>query len=47
MEPIYVVLVIILVIWIGIFSYMFYLDKEVKRLSEKLRKLSQQNHKDQ
>ena len=41
MEPIYLVLVIILVIWLGIFGYMFYLDKEVKQLSEKLKKMDQ------
>jgi CcmD family protein len=45
MEPIYIVLVIILVIWFGIFGYMFYLDKEVKRLSEKLKRLDQKDNK--
>jgi CcmD family protein len=39
MEPIYVVLSIILIIWIGIFGYMFYIDKEVKTLIKKVKKL--------
>ena len=39
MEPIYVVLSIILIIWIGIFGYMFYIDKEVKTLVKKVKKL--------
>ncbi len=39
MEPIYVVLAIILIIWTGIFSYMMYLDKEVKNLNEKVKQL--------
>ncbi|MCK5032631.1 MAG: CcmD family protein [Calditrichia bacterium] len=39
MEPIYVVLSIILIIWTGIFGYMLYLDKEVKTLVKKVKKL--------
>ncbi len=39
MEPIYVVLAIILIIWTGIFSYMMHLDKEVKNLKEKVKQL--------
>lgn len=39
MEPIYVVLSIILIIWAGIFGYMLYLDKEVKMLIKKVKKL--------
>lgn len=39
MEPIYVVLIIILIIWSGIFGYMLYIDKEVKNLSKKIKKL--------
>lgn len=39
MEPIYVVLAIILIIWIGIFGYMLYIDKEVKSLIKKVKKL--------
>ncbi len=41
MEPIYTVLVIILIIWIGIFGYMMYLDKEIKSLSKKLKKMEE------
>ena len=39
MEPIYVVLIIILIIWCGIFGYMLFLDKEVKNLTQKVNKL--------
>jgi CcmD family protein len=39
MEPIYVVLIIILIIWCGIFGYMLYIDIEVKKLSKKIKKL--------
>lgn len=39
MEPIYVVLIIILIIWCGIFGYMFYIDKEVKNLTKKIKKM--------
>jgi CcmD family protein len=39
MEPIYVVLIIILIIWCGIFGYMYYLDKEVRKLSKKIKNL--------
>ena len=38
MEPIYLVMIIILVIWTGIFSYMLHLDKEVKKISQKIKK---------
>ncbi|TFG96707.1 MAG: CcmD family protein [Calditrichales bacterium] len=45
MEPIYIVLVIILVIWAGIFGYMLHLDKEVKNLREKLKNIENKNEK--
>ena len=32
MEPIYIVLVITIVIWIGIFGYMMNLDGQVKKM---------------
>lgn len=32
MEPIYVVLVITIVIWSGIFGYMMYIDGQVKKM---------------
>lgn len=32
MEPIYIVLVITIVIWIGIFGYMLNLDGQVKKM---------------
>ena len=42
MEPIYVVLSIILIIWIGIFGYMFYINNEVKTLVKKVKKLEEE-----
>ena len=39
MEPIYTVLIIILIIWAGIFGYMFYLYKEVKKIYSRINKL--------
>lgn len=46
MEPIYLVMIIILVIWAGIFSYMLHLDKEVKKVSQKIKKLEKAEIKD-
>jgi len=34
MEPLYLVLVINLIVWSGIFSYQFYLGQEIKKLKE-------------
>ena len=45
MEPIYVVLSIILIIWIGIFGYMFYINNEVKTLVKKVKKLEEEGSK--
>jgi len=42
MEPIYVVLTIILIIWVGIFGYMFYINNEVKSLVKKVKKLEKE-----
>ena len=39
MEPIYIVMIIILVIWTGIFSYMLHLEKEVKKIAQRLKKV--------
>ncbi len=44
MEPLYIVLGIILVIWIGIFSYMLYLDNEVKNLTNKVKQLESEKN---
>ena len=38
MESLYIVLIIILIIWIGIFIYMMHLDKQIKILKEKFEK---------
>jgi len=42
MEPLYIVLGIILIVWIGIFSYMMYLDREVKNLNKKINQLEKE-----
>ena len=39
MEPIYTVLIIIVVIWIGVFGYLIHLDKEIKILRKKFNKI--------
>ena len=41
MEPIYIVLTIILIIWVGIFGYMYYINNEVKSLVKKVKKLEE------
>ena len=45
MEPIYIVLVIIVVIWIGIFGYMMHLDKQIKVLKNTLKKIEETGNK--
>ena len=45
MEPIYIVLVIVVVIWIGIFSYMLHLDKQVKALKKIIDKIEKAGNK--
>ncbi len=44
MQPVYVVLIINLIIWTGIFSYLFLTDKKIKVLKKKIEKIS--NEKD-
>jgi len=39
MEPIYIVMIIILVIWAGIFGYMLHLDNQVKKISQRIKKV--------
>jgi CcmD family protein len=46
MEPIYVVLIIILLIWSGIFGYMLYIDKEVKNLLKRVKKIEKEEIKE-
>ncbi len=36
MSGIYVVLIVCLIIWGGIFSYLFYIDKQLKNIKQKL-----------
>jgi len=45
MEPIYIVLVIVVVIWIGIFCYMLHLDKQVKVLKKIIEKIEKNGNK--
>ena len=42
MQPIYVVLIINLIIWAGIFIYQFSTDRKVKELTDKLNRLTEQ-----
>jgi len=39
MQPIYVVFGINLIIWLGIFGFMFSTDRKIKNLSDKLDRL--------
>jgi CcmD family protein len=39
MNPIYVVLVIVLIIWFGIFSYLFYLHKKINTLLQLMKSI--------
>ena len=45
MEPIYVVLVIVLVIWIGIFIYMMHMDRQIKAIKKILKKFEENGNK--
>ncbi len=38
MEPVYVVLIINLIIWTGMFSYLFFTNKQLKQLKRELEK---------
>ncbi len=44
MQPIYVVLIINLIIWTGIFSYLFLTDKKIEVLKKKLDQLSDEKN---
>ena len=35
-ENIYIVMIVTLIVWLGIFFYLFYLDRKVKTLSERM-----------
>lgn len=45
MEPIYIVLIIIVIIWLGIFGYMLHLDKQIKNLQDKFENLQKEKRK--
>ena len=38
MEPVYVVLIINLIIWTGIFGYLFFMNKQISQLKYELKK---------
>ncbi len=40
MQPVYIVLIINLIIWAGIFGFMFNTDKKISALSAKLERLN-------
>lgn len=42
MNPIYVVLIINLIVWTGIFGYIVYLNKEVVRLKKEVQKVTEE-----
>ena len=43
MNPVYVVLIINLIIWLGIFIYLFSTDKKVRMLKKQVEKLTQKS----
>jgi CcmD family protein len=43
MDPIYIVLIIVLIVWMGIFIYLFYLHRKISRLSEFIQSLKDKN----
>ena len=44
MEPVYIVLIIIIIIWTGIFAYMMHLDRQIKNLRDKLKQLDKKGN---
>jgi len=40
MAPLYIVLIIIIFIWSGIFGYMLHLEKQIRLLRESIKKLN-------
>ena len=45
MEPVYIVLVITVVIWLGIFAYMYHLDKQIDVLKKTVDKFEKSGNK--
>ena len=41
MAPLYIVLVVIIFIWSGIFGYMLHLDRQIRSLRENQKKIAQ------
>ena len=40
MQPIYLVMIIVLIVWTGVFGYLFYLHQEMKKLKIKMENYS-------
>ena len=45
MEPVYIVLIVIIIVWVGIFGYMLHLDREIKGLKKKLQRTEKEGNK--
>ena len=45
MGPVYIVLIITVVIWLGIFAYMFHLDKQIGLLKKTIDKFEKNGNK--
>jgi len=43
MEPVYVVLIINLIIWGGIFSYLFFTNKQLNQIKDQLERLEKKS----
>jgi CcmD family protein len=41
MAPLYIVLIVIVFIWSGIFGYLLHLDKQIRSLRESQKKMAQ------
>ena len=44
MEPIYIVLIIVLIVWLGIFLYLFYLHRMIIQLSELIKSIKDKQY---
>ena len=38
----YVVMIIVMVIWVAVFGYMMYLDREVKAVNERVKRITEE-----
>ena len=44
MDPIYTVLIIVLIVWLGIFIYLFYLHRKISGLSKFIKSIKEKNN---